>query len=202
MHAATFTALETWVIAHGYVVFFFIALAEGPLVTMAAGAAAALGYFNIWIIIGLAFVGDAGADVVYYAIGHYSHHLLSSRVGRWLGLTEERLVRIKKLVHEHGRKAVLVIKLSPIGAIAIPGLVFLGMIRMPFKKFIESVLLVSVPKSIILALIGYFSLLAYVQLGAKAHTGYLLAGGIITAFFLYMAYTKITARIATEIEKE
>ncbi len=175
---------------------------EGPLVTIAAGAAAALGYFNVWIIILLVILGDAGADVMYYAIGHSSRNLLTSRLGRRLGVTEERMEKIKKLVHEHRRKAVLIIKLSPIGAIAIPGLIFLGMIRMPFKKFMEAALLVSVPKSIVLAMIGYFSLLAYVQFGAKAHGGYILAACLAIAAILYFAYKKITAQIAIRIEEE
>jgi len=61
MLALTFTDLVSWIIAHGYFIFFFTALVEGPLVTTAAGVAAALGYYNIIIIV---LIAIAGGDTI------------------------------------------------------------------------------------------------------------------------------------------
>ena len=194
----TFVTLVHWVIGHGYFLFFIAAFLEGPLVTAAAGVAAALGYYSIVIIIILSVLGDLVADTVYYTIGYWSRKTLITRYGSYVGLTAERVKSLERLLHRHAGKAMIVIKLSPV--IPVPGLIMIGSARVPLRKFIRSSLLITLPKSLLFAFMGFFAGRAYGRLSetiASAQT--LLAFIAVVIFVTYVAYKKLTARIAQEI---
>jgi len=199
MLALTFTDLVPWIIAHGYFIFFFTALIEGPLVTTAAGVAAALGYYNIVIIVLIAIAGDLTADVIYYFIGYHSRILVIERYGHHFGITRERIEKIEKMVHENFKKTMFIVKVSPI--IPIPGLIAIGASRVSLRKFIEISLLVTAPKSLLFALLGFYSGKAYTHLGSSVTNGSYIIGGLILVIVLvYFIYQKITSRITREVD--
>ena len=197
--STAFITLVQWVIGHGYFLFFLAAVLEGPLVTAAAGVAAALGYFNIALVIAISVMGDLVADTVYYAIGYSGGRKLAMRYGSYVGLTKERMNHLEKRLHHHAGKAMVFIKLSPL--IPVPGLIMIGSVRVPLKKFIRLSLLITLPKSILFGLVGFYAGRAYVKLGAViANTQNLIAFLTVVIFLAYYAYKKITARIAQEIK--
>ena len=199
MLALTFTDLVPWIIAHGYFIFFFTALIEGPLVTTAAGVVAAFGYYNIVIIILIAIAGDLTADVIYYFIGYHSRILVIERYGHRFGITKERIEKIEKMVHKNFKKTMFIVKVSPI--IPIPGLIAIGASRVSLRKFIEMSLLVTVPKSSLFALLGFYSGKAYAHLGSSITNGSYIIGGLILVIILvYFIYQKITSRITREVD--
>ncbi|KKP64926.1 MAG: hypothetical protein UR62_C0003G0005 [Candidatus Nomurabacteria bacterium GW2011_GWF2_35_12] len=201
MLALTFTDLVSWIIAHGYFIFFFTALVEGPLVTTAAGVAAALGYYNIIIIVLIAIAGDLTADVIYYFIGYHSRILVIEHYGHRFGITRERIEKIEKMIHTNFRKTMLVIKLSPI--IPIPGLIAIGASRVPLQKFIEISLLITMPRSLLFAFLGFYSGKAYAYLGNTITNGsYIMGGLILVIVVIYLIYQKITSNIAREANIE
>ena len=195
----TFVALVHWVITHGYFLFFIAAFLEGPLVTAAAGVAASLGYYSLPIIIVLSVMGDLVADTVYYTIGYWSRKTLITRYGSYVGLTHERMQSLEFMLHRHVGKSMIVIKLSP--AIPVPGLIMIGSARVPLKKFVIIALLITLPKSLLFAFIGFYAGHAYARLSTViASTQQLIAFLAIIIFFAYVAYQKITARIAKQIK--
>lgn len=195
----TFITLVHWVIGHGYFLFFIAAFLEGPLVTAAAGVAAALGYYSIIIIIILSVLGDLTADLVYYTIGYWGRKTLITQYGNYVGLTKERMKSLEKLLHRHAGKALVVIKLSPV--IPVPGLIMIGSARVPLKKFVRSSLLITLPKSLLFGFMGFYAGRAYERFsGAISNTSGLLAFVAIIVFIAYVGYKKITARIAQEIK--
>ena len=199
MTNSTFVTLVHWVIGHGYFLFFIAAFLEGPLVTAAAGVAAALGYYSIVIIIILSVLGDLAADTVYYTIGYWSRKTLITRYGSYVGLTAERIETLERLLHRHAGKAMIVIKLSPV--IPVPGLIMIGSARVPLKKFIRTSLLITLPKSLLFAFIGFFAGRAYERLsGTIASAQDLLTLLAVVVVVTYVAYKKLTARIAAEIK--
>ena len=198
MANSTFVTLVHWVIGHGYFLFFIATFLEGPLVTAAAGVAAALGYYSIVIIIILSVLGDLAADTVYYTIGYWSRKTLITRYGSYVGLTAERVKTLERLLHRHAGKAMIVIKLSPV--IPVPGLIMIGSARVPLKKFIRSSLLITLPKSLLFAFIGFFAGRTYERLsGTIASAQDLLTLLAVVIFVTYVAYKKLTTRIAGEI---
>jgi membrane protein DedA with SNARE-associated domain len=198
MDNSTTTYLISWVIAHGYFLFFVAAFFEGPLVTAAAGVAAALGYYSIWIILLLSVLGDLSADTVYYAIGYLGGRPLINKYGKYVGLTKERMDTIQHLLHRHARKTIFIVKLSPI--IPVPGILAIGSARVPVRKFIETSLLITLPKSLLFGMVGYLSGKAYTKLSVfVVHSQYIMWGIVAVAILVYVAYQKITARFSKGI---
>ena len=199
MTNATFIILVHWVIGHGYFLFFVAAVLEGPLVTAAAGVAAALGYYSLEIIILLSVLGELVADIVYHTIGYWGRRTLITRYGFHVGLTKERIRSLERLIHRHVGKALVVIKLSPI--IPVPGLIMIGSLRVPIKKFIRISLLITLPKSLLFAFLGFYAGRTYERLsGTISSAQNLLALMVLVIVITYFAYQKLTARIAEEIK--
>lgn len=196
-----FVSLVQWVIGKGYVLFFLVAVLEGPMVTAAAGVAAALGYYSLPIIIALSVLADLVADLVYYTIGYWGRRTLITRYGSYVGLTPERMAHLERLLHRHAGKTLVMVKLSPV--IPVPGLIMIGSARIPLKKFIRIALLITLPKSLLFAFVGFSAGRAYERLsGIITSTQNLLAATTLLIFAIYLfyvVYKKTTTRIAEEI---
>ena len=195
----TFTQLVPWVIAHGYFFFYIAAVLEGPIVTAAAGVAAAMGFFSIWIIMFLAILGDLTADAFFYSVGYFGGYPLIEKYSKYIGLTPERATKIKSLLHEHITKTLVLIKVSPI--IPVPGILLVGSLRVSFRKFMNSSLMITVPKASLFALIGFSLGKTYTHFsGAVANSPYILFGIVVVLLLIYTIYQKITLRISRDIE--
>lgn len=189
-----------WALAHGYLFFFLIALIEGPLVTAAAGAAAALGQFSLFVIIVLSVLADLVADAVYYALGYWSRGRIVDKYGPIIGLSPERIEKTEALLHRHVKKALFIIKLSPV--IPVFGLLLVGSTRVPLKRYITIVLLIALPKSLVFALVGFYSGKAYISLSKSiVNEMYLLVGIAALLVGLFYFYQKVTSYIASHIEQ-
>lgn len=194
----SFVELVQWVISHGYSLFFIAAFFEGPLVTAAAGVAAALGYYSFPVIIALSVLADLTADLVYYTIGFWGRRTLITRYGSYVGLTQERIKSLERLLHRHAGKALIIIKLSPV--IPVPGLIMIGSARVELKKFIRISLLIALPKSLLFGFMGFFAGRAYGRLsGVISNSMSLITFIMVIIFVAYFVYQKISARIAQEI---
>ena len=191
--------LVPWVINHGYLIFVIFAVIEGPLITIAAGVASSLGYFNILIILALALVGDVGGDFFYYGIGYYGHNLIHSRFFKFLGLSEKRIEKLQKLLHNHTTKAIVLIKISPV--VGPLGIITIGATRIKFRKFIKSALYVAVPKSFFFALVGYYSGQTYLELNKIIARGQDIIPWIIAFIVIvYLVYRGVMRKISKGVE--
>ena len=169
--------LVPWIINHGYLIFAIVAVIEGPFITIAAGVASALGYFNIFIILALALFGDIGGDFFYYWIGYLSHKVIHSPFFRFLGLSE----------------------ISPI--VGPLGIVVIGATRVKFRKFIRSALYVAIPKSLFFALLGYYSGQTYLELNKIISRGQdIIPWIILFVVFVYFIYMGIMRKISKVVE--
>ena len=197
---SSLVSLVSWVMSHGYLIFLIIAIFEGPFATMAGGVAAGLGYFDIYLIIALAFLGDIGGDFLFYGIGYASKAITHSRLLRYLGLTQKRIDYVEKILHNHIFKTVLLIKISPM--IGPFGLMIIGTSKISFKRFMLSASIISIPKTIVYVLIGYFSAETYLELNEKFSQGqYVFLGAIVFSAICYFIYNKIMKSIAKKLEK-
>lgn len=183
MGSNSLAILVPWVISNGYFLFFLAALLEGSLISTAAGVASALGYFNIFIILFLSLMGDVVADLFYYSLGIKSHGVLNSKFFKYIGVTEERVSKVKELLHTHVNKSLVLIKLSPF--MGPPGLLIVGALKVPFKKFFKAVVVISVIKSVFFVMVGYFSGVAYLSLSKIMKN---TTSIVITATFIFLIY--------------
>ena len=201
MNGLAFTALVPWIIAHGYFIFFIVAFFEGPIITTAAGVGVALGYFSMPVIILLSIAGDLFADVAYYLAGYWGGRSFLNRYGRWVGLTSDRMIKLESLLNRHLGKTMIFVKLSP--AVPVPGLLMIGSARAPIWKFIRISLLITLPKSLLFVLIGFYSGRAYAYLNNTVmHVQYLFFVLVVIVFSIYFLYKLVTNYIAEKMREK
>lgn len=201
MHFASIAAVVPWLIQHGYFLMYLAMVVEGPIVTVAASFAAALGYFHFWAVILLAILGDLTGDIVYYAIGFWGRKKFLDSHGHRIGLPPARVERLEKLLHDHPGKALLLVKFAPI--LATPGLILAGAGRMPVRKFTAWCALIILPRTLAFALLGYFS--GTTLRFATAYLGwgeYAIFAVIVLVVLGYYAIRKLIQVFSEEIEKE
>jgi len=202
MSATTFSTILPWVLSSGYLMIFVAIIVGGPIFISAAAFAAALGYFNIYIIFSLAFFGEMAIDIAFYLIGRVGREQVVERFGHYFGLTHERILKLENMLHGHSWKTMMIIKYSPI--IPVPGFVITGAIKMHFKKFLYILLVLSLPKAIFFSVIGYFFGRAYDSLVKYFYYGQYLIVAFIALFVLInYLFVRISKRISQkEIDEE
>lgn len=141
-------------IAHKYLLLFPFTVIEGPIVTIIAGFLSSLGYLNAFIAYGIIVIGDIVGDCLYYALGYYGGQKFVGRWGRFLRITQENVESLEEHFKNHSGKTLIIGKFThAVGAVV---LVAAGMAKMPLWKFIWYNFIATLPKSLILLLIGFY----------------------------------------------
>lgn len=191
---------SNWVLANGYLIMFLAMLVEGPAVTAAGAFVAALGFFNVWVVLLLSVLGNIVPDIIYYAIGFWGRLRLVDKYGHYFGLTKERTENIEKLIAKHAGKSLIAIKLVPL--LATPGLVIAGASRMPLRKYTIWSLAIILPTSLFFLIIGYYFGAAYNTIHKYLnYSSYLIVA--VVAIFVVISYLwkRFSKKIADRIEK-
>ena len=194
-----FQQVFTWVIAHGYFLVFLIMCVEGPITTAAAGFAAALGYFDPWVVLIISVLGDLIPDSIYYFIGYSGRFSIVEKFGFRLGLTQARIDGLEKKLKAHLGKTMVALKLTPV--IPTFGFMLVGYLKLSFMKFTKFSALVTIPKSIIFLVIGYFFGRLY-NIDQYVHYAEIFFPlTVLVIAGLYFGYKKASVLIASKIEK-
>jgi membrane-associated protein len=181
------------ILSHSYPFIFIATFIEGPIVTSAAAFAARLGYLNIFLVLIISFLGDFTADIIYYWLGRLGRLAFIEKYEKRMHITESRMKRIERGFKEHKIKTLVAIKLAPI--IPGPGLMLAGAVDVSFQTLLAVSAVVTIPKSLLFAGIGYFlgttfqTFSHYYNLGA-----YILIGAAIVIAGVYFFYKKVTNR--------
>ena len=196
---SNFQQVFSWIISHGYPLIFLVMCVEGPIITAAAGFAAALGYFNPWAIFVISILGDLIPDSIYYLIGYISRGKILDKIAAYFGLTKKRVSRIEELLRKHFGKTMLALKLTPI--VPTPGFMLVGFLRLSFVKFTGYSAAVTIPKSAIFLMAGYFFGQMY-NINQYLHNLVILIPIVVLiVVVLIVAYQKISKIITKKIEK-
>lgn len=197
----SFPDIFQWVLHNGYWLTFLIMIIEGPIITVVASFAASLGYFNVFFIFLIAFLGDIVGDFIWYVIGYLTRLAVINKYGRYFGVSVARIEKLRKLLEKHSKKILLAIKLSPIAPTL--GLVIVGNSHFPPKRFAKIVSLISVPKTIFFVVLGYFFGYSYTAMAKYFDKGfYGLLVVLVVFFIIFFVYKKIVLRLAQKLERE
>lgn len=140
--------------AYKYFFLFPVAIVEGPIVTIIAGLLSSLGHLNVFIAYIVIVVADIVGDCIYYAFGYFGRQRFVERWGRFLGITAEHVKRLEAHFAKHSGKTLIIGKLThAIGGVV---LVTAGVAKVPFWRFVWYNFISTLPKSLILLLIGYY----------------------------------------------
>jgi membrane-associated protein len=200
MDLNNFADALAWVIAHGYPLMFIIMMIEGPVITAAAAFASALGYYNIYLVLLLSIFADWITDIGFYVIGYYGRKKIINRFGPRFGMTARRMAKLESLSLKHEIKAMLIIKLSPL--ISFPGLVLMGAVKMPLKRFALYCFLIILPYCIFFASIGFYFGMAYDSIMPYVKNGaFLLVAAMATLIGFRYLHRYISSQITKDIEK-
>jgi len=170
-----------------YGLLFLITVVEGPLIMMAAGYAASLGFINFPIAYGFVVVADLVGDSLFYLIGYCCGQSGVGFLARWIKIPPTTADRMKNLYHRNYGKSLILAKITH--AAGMPFLVGAGLARIDFRKFILFNFIATLPKALAFLVIGYY-------FGAAAATidRYLKYGTWITLALialLFIAYLSI-----------
>lgn len=189
----------TWVMAHGYSIIFLVMCIEGPLTTAAAGFAAALGFFNPWAILTISILGDLIPDSVYYFLGYISRFAIIEKIGRRMGLTHARIENLESKLKEHFGKTMVALKLTPF--VSTPGFMVVGYLRLSFLRFTGYSASITIPKSIIFLILGYFFGRLY-NINQYLHYAEIFFPiAVILIVLISLSYKRISSTIAKKVEK-
>jgi membrane protein DedA with SNARE-associated domain len=195
-----FQGTLNWVIANGYFFMFVLMLVEGPVVTAAGAFAAALGYFNIWIVFILSILGNFIPDIAYYAIGYWGREKIVEKHPRIFGVSKLNMGKLEHLLKKHLGKALTIIKLVP--AIATPGLIIAGVAKVPLKKYAIWNAIIILPSSLFFLIVGFYFGSLYNKLNEYFSVGtYLVVLAIIIFIVISYLYGKISQKFAEKIEE-
>ena len=154
-------ALLSYFEQYGYWVVFFGVMLEnagipvpGETILLAAGFFAALGHFNIVLVMAIACLGAVLGDNAGYFIGRKLGRVTLLRYGRYAGLTPKRLAMFETFFERHGDKTILVARF--ITGLRVFAALLAGAARMRWPTFALYNFLGAVLWSITITLAGYF----------------------------------------------
>jgi membrane protein DedA with SNARE-associated domain len=188
--------IAQWLLNYRYLILFPLAVLEGPIVTVTAGLMSSLGLMNFYIVYVVVVAGDLVGDGLYYAVGRWGLRPLE-RWGKYIGIHPEKLNQVEKHFADHGGKTLIAAKLShAVGGIV---LVSAGIARIPFKKFIFFNFWATLPKSLVLILIGYYFGNTYIKLQKFVDFAWLGTFAIaILLFVIYMFLRRAGKKLSGE----
>lgn len=138
---------------------FSLMLLEWPFVTIAAAFLASLGFFNIFIVMILGWLGDTIGDVILFCVGRYGIKFFEKKATKLKAtkLTEEKseniLTKFDALIEKNFFLALIFIKFIPYAPmIALP---YLGRTPTKMRKFVLCTAILSLPVPLGAALIGF-----------------------------------------------
>jgi len=200
MNIGNFDQIVVFISNYGYLVILLIMIAEGPMITTAAAFAAGAGVFNIWVIFLLSIFGDTIADALYFSVGYWGQSTLIKKYKDHFDMNDNKLRNIQNLLHKNALKTLILIKLTP--ALSPPGLIAVGVSKMPVKQYIKNVISITIPKCLFFTALGYYServndrILKYFRLGI-----YGIPLALFFIFIIVYLYNEYSAKVAQKIGK-
>ncbi len=181
------TQIPFFLASYQYLVIFITATIEGPLTTIAAGFLAAQNIVNFYLIYLLIILSDLLGDILYYALGRWGGHwgLKLFRINK------QKFTRLKHHFNKNNGKAIVIGKITQgLGGVII---FIAGVVHMPLKKFLILNTLMTIPKSLVLLLIGYFFGASYARI--SHYFDYYAWATLILAIILLSIYLIIIKKI-------
>jgi membrane protein DedA with SNARE-associated domain len=164
--------------AHPYALLLPLAIAEGPVVTIAAGVLIATSQLRFWPVLATVVAGDLLGDSALYAVGRWGGVRM---VTRWA--SQDMGARVAALQDQFLRKADRILVAGKLThAVGAPVLIAAGIVRMTFRRFLTVNFLATLPKSFALLCIGY-----------AFHSGYVVIGQSMTYYYIVFLIAGVTA---------
>lgn len=168
-------------------------LLEGPVATVLGGAMVGAGLVPFVAVLAVVVVAEVASDCLWFALGRQARRpRVSSSLAR-VGLTDERLDRVRLRVRVHLPRAVLGAKLVDVGAI--PVFVAAGMAEVRLARVTGWSLVWTLPRVALLSGIGVLAGDWFAERLAEEPWLLVVLGAVVAAGVL--AVHRLTRRILT-----
>ncbi|HVO01449.1 MAG TPA: VTT domain-containing protein [Candidatus Cybelea sp.] len=169
-----------------YYVILPIALFEAPLMSIVIGFFAASREINLGLAFAIVALGDLIGDTVLYVFGRWCSGWFG-RIGPRMKLSPERVREVLEYFGQRDLRAIAISKL--VHGVGFTGLIVAGSIRVPYRRFIITCVLVSLAQSVVLVAIGMLSGQAYQSVAHWLGNLDIVIAAVflIGLFFLYRA---------------
>ena len=191
--------MQEWFIhlvtVHPYLVYgvvFFVAAAEGPIISILLGVLIKLGYFAFLPSYAAVIAGDMLSDTIWYYVGYYFMHVFVRRFGKYFGVTEDNIEKVKRIFNKYNAPILFVSKVTNGFGLSLAVLLTAGTVRIPFGRFISVNFIGQFVWSGFLIAIGYFFSDLYLRLDSFiGHASvFLLFGVVVVAFLGFARYLR------------
>ncbi len=182
MHAE----IQHTIAVYGYLALLPLAVIEGPAVTVLAAFLAAQGMFDVAGVYAIVVLADLLGDGLYYAVGRWAGRRWARQRpaalgGDWAARLRRRIEVLAPRIRTRAGAMLLFGKLTHSAGFAV--LLAAGAARVPFGRFLAFNLLGTLPKSLVLVLLGYWFGKLYAPLQGELRivgvVGFLLAGSAL-----------------------
>lgn len=130
----------------------FVPFLPGDSLLFAAGAFAALGSLNLWVVLGLMIIAAILGDTVNYWIGHFFGDKLVANPR--VPINKEHIEETQKFFDKHGGKTIILARFVPIVRTFAPFVAGIG--RMKYSHFVAFNIIGGISWVLIATLAGFF----------------------------------------------
>lgn len=130
----------------------FVPFLPGDSLLFAAGAFAALGSLNLWVVLGLMIIAAILGDTVNYWIGHFFGDKLVANPR--VPINKEHIEETQKFFDKHGGKTIILARFVPIVRTFAPFVAGIG--RMKYSQFVSFNIIGGISWVLIATLAGFF----------------------------------------------
>ena len=184
----------------GYLAVFLLMLIEGPIITLAASFLASQGFFNIYIIFLISFLGCFVPDMIFYFLGRLGVNNFVEKYGYYFGLKKLFIKKACSHFHNHAAKAIVFFKLMPFTGI--PGVFAAGVSKVRVYRFFIVDFSFNFISALVFTSSGYYSGLVFGRFAY--YFGWILPGIaflIILIWAIPVLYRKLTGKLSKKIER-
>ncbi len=172
-----------------YILIFPITVIEGPIITVITGLLVSLGYLNGFLAYVILVLGDLTGDLFYYALGRYGRHAAwIKKWGKYIGYSEKSEAFLENHFKKHPIKTFMLGKVAH--GVGTTVLIAAGIARVSIPEFLWYNLLGTLPKTLILVLIGYYVGNSYEQI--DKYLGSVAVFTTVGAVVLVVGYVLMT----------
>ncbi|MEI6660069.1 MAG: DedA family protein [bacterium] len=144
-----------FLINYRYVALLPLAILEGPILSLAVGFLAHLGYFNFALALGVMILGDFIPDTAYYFIGYWGDKdVLIRKYDTQSKIVSKSIGHFEKFWTEHPVKTMFISKLAY--GLSTFLLITAGIARMSYRKFFTQAFIVTIFQYGTLMVVGYY----------------------------------------------
>jgi len=130
----------------------FVPFLPGDSLLFAAGAFAALGSLNLWVVLGLMMIAAVAGDTMNYWIGHFFGQKLVDNPR--VPINKEHIEETQKFFDKHGGKTIILARFVPIVRTFAPFVAGIG--RMKYGQFISYNFVGGISWVLVATMAGFF----------------------------------------------